>query len=233
MWKFQLGPLAAHSRVIAPDLRGFGASQVVGPMATMEQIADDLAGLLIGLDVAEPIVLCGLSMGGYVAFQFLRKYRSRLRGLILADTRSLADTPQAAAGRLKLAAHVLEAGTGYAADAMLPRAFAPATFRDNPAITEFARQMVLGQSREGVAAALHGLAARPDVTDLLATIDLPTLVIVGEDDAISPADEMRAMAAAIVNSELAVIPSAGHLPPLENPQAFNAAVERFLKSNVT
>jgi pimeloyl-ACP methyl ester carboxylesterase len=230
MWQPQLESLAHCARVIAPDLRGFGASQTVSGATTMERMADDLAGILDRLEISQPVVLCGLSMGGYVAFQFLRKYRDRLCGLILADTRTQADTPQAAAGRLKLAEHVLQAGTGYAADAMLPRAFAPVTFRDQKPITEFGRQIVLEQSRGGVAAALHGLAQRPDVTAELGGIRLPTMVIVGQQDAISPPDEMRAMAAAIPGAEFVEIPNAGHLPPLENPAAFNAAVERFVKS---
>jgi 3-oxoadipate enol-lactonase len=228
MWLSQIELLSGSAHVIAPDLRGFGASQVVPGTTTMQRMADDLAGLLDVLAVHRPVILCGLSMGGYVAFQFVRKYRERLAGLILADTRSLADTPQAAAGRFKLAEHVLQAGTGYAADAMLPKAFAPSSFRDHLAMTEFARQIVLEQSREGVAAALRGLAERPDVTSELPGMSLPALVIVGEQDAISPPDEMRAMAAAIPKADFVLIPDTGHLPPMENPLAFNAAVERFL-----
>src|SRR5262245_32136019 len=137
MWNEQIVALAKARRVIAPDLRGFGASQVPPGTATMEQMADDIAAILDALEIREPIALVGLSMGGYVAFQFVRKYGHRLGALVLADTRSSADAPEAAAGRLKLAAHVLAAGTGYAADAMIPRAFAPESFQRKAALIEF------------------------------------------------------------------------------------------------
>jgi pimeloyl-ACP methyl ester carboxylesterase len=229
MWAAQIRQLGRRWRVIAPDLRGFGGSQVTPGVVTMEQMADDVAGALDALGVGEPIVLVGLSMGGYVAFQFVARHGSKTRGLVLCDTRSAADSPEAAAGRLKLAEHVLRAGTHYAAEAMLPRAFAPATFRENAAVTEEARESVLAASPEGVAAALHGLAQRPDMTGFLSSIRLPTLVVVGEHDAISPVEEMRSMAAAIPGSEFVVIPGAGHLPPMENPSAFNEALEGFLR----
>ena len=228
MWQAQIARLSERWRVVAPDLRGFGASQVTPGIVTMEQMADDLAAMLEALAIDEPIVLCGLSMGGYVAFQFWRKYRSRLRGLVLCDTRAVADTSEAAASRLKMAAHVLEAGTVYVADAMLPKLFAPATFKDRPGVVDFERQKILAAQPEGVAAALRGLAARPAATGYLREIALPTLVIVGEHDAISTVDEMRGLAEQIPHSQLVVIPDAGHMTPLESPAAFNAAIERFL-----
>jgi 3-oxoadipate enol-lactonase len=228
MWASQISELGRRFRVIAPDLRGFGGSQVVAGTATMEQMADDVAAMLESLAIEKPIVLVGLSMGGYVAFQFARKYGFKTRSLVLCDTRSAADSPDAAAGRLKLADHVMRAGTHHAAEAMLPRAFAPSTFRDNPEVTEAARRMALAQPNVGVAAALHGLASRPDVTGLLPAIRVPTLVMVGEHDAISPVDEMRSMAQAIPDSRFVVIPGAGHVPPMESPSAFNAVLEQFV-----
>ena len=233
MWAGQIGEFGQRWHAIAPDFHGFGGSQVTPGETTMEQMADDVAGTLDALGVDQPIVLVGLSMGGYVAFQFVRKHGSKLRGLVLCDTRSAADAPEAAAGRLKLAEHVLRAGTHYAAEAMLPRAFAPSTFRDNPAVTEMARETVLATSPVGIAAALHGLAQRPDMTGFLPSIRVPTLVVVGEQDVISPPDEMREMAVRIPGSEFVVIPRSGHLPPVENPVAFNEAVEKFLRKVVS
>jgi pimeloyl-ACP methyl ester carboxylesterase len=228
MWDPQIEHLAKRWRVVAPDLRGFGGSQVVPGVASMEQMADDLNALLDVLEINEPIVLCGLSMGGYVAFQFWRKYGSRLRALVLCDTRAVADTPEAADSRLKMIEQVQRAGTGNLAEVMLLKLFAPETFRTDPAAIEAQRQRILAASPEGLAAALRGLAQRPDVTAYLSKIALPTLLVVGEHDAISTVDEMRGMAGAIAGSEFVVIPHSGHMTPCENPAAFNQALAQFL-----
>lgn len=228
MWNAQIERLSSRFQVIAPDLRGFGGSQVIGGTATMEQMADDLAAMLDALDVDETVVLCGLSMGGYVGFQFWRKHRERLRGLVLCDTRAIADTPEGAAGRLKLAETVLRDGNGSLAEAMLPKLFAPATIEREKVMVESQRRTILAAPREGVAAALRGMAARPSAVDYLPQISLPTLVAVGSDDAISAPDEMRGIASAIPAAEFVVIPHSGHMTPLENPTAFDAAIERFL-----
>ena len=228
MWTAQSEHFSQRYRVIAPDLRGFGGSDVGEGTASMEIMADDLAGLLDALGVDSPVVLCGLSMGGYVAFQFWRKHAARLRALVLCDTRSTADTPEAASARLTLVEHVLRAGTQYLADAMLSRLFAAKTFEDRPQVVECERKNILAASAQGAAAALRGLAARPDVNGLLPRIALPTLVLVGEQDAISTVEEMRAMARAIPAAEFVVIPNSGHMTPLENPAAFNAALDAFL-----
>jgi len=228
MWNAQIEHLSERWQTIAPDLRGFGGSQCTPGVTTMEQMADDLNALLDALQVSEPIVFCGLSMGGYVAFQFLRKYRSRLRALVLCDTRAAADSAEAAEGRLKLADRVLETGTEQVAEAMLPKLFAAETLQKHPSIVAFERQKILATSPEGVAAALRGMAQRLDFTSTLGEIDLPTLVIVGEHDAITSVDEMRSVSQAIPNAEFVVIPHAGHMTPLENPTAFNEAIEQFL-----
>jgi pimeloyl-ACP methyl ester carboxylesterase len=214
--------------VIAPDLRGFGASDVVPGVATMQQMADDLAGLLDTLAVVEPVVFCGLSMGGYVAWQFALRHRTRLSKLILCDTRAIADTPEAAAGRLKTAERVMKEGPGVVADAMLPKLFAPNTAKDQPQIIEATRQVILRTKAEGIAAALHGLAQRPDVTDQLPKIDVPTLTICGEHDAISPPTEMEQFTAKLPNARFVKIAGAGHMAPLEAPGAVNAAIRDFL-----
>jgi pimeloyl-ACP methyl ester carboxylesterase len=229
MWVGQLISLAAHARVIAPDLRGCGTSQVTPGVVTMEQMADDLAALLDALDVTEPIVYCGLSMGGYVGFQFWRKYAARLRALVLCDTRAVADNPDEVATRKKVAEDVRRDGMQLGpAMEMLPRAFAPHSLENRPSVVQGVLRTILASQPEGVAAASLGMSQRPDVRDYLPRIAVPTLVIVGEHDAISPANEMRGIAEAIPGAEFVVIPGAGHMTPVESPAEFNLALERFL-----
>jgi pimeloyl-ACP methyl ester carboxylesterase len=228
MWSGQLDGLADKCRVIAPDLRGFGASDVVPGVATMQQMADDLAGLLDTMNIKEPVVFCGLSMGGYVAWQFALRHRARLAKLILCDTRAIADTPEAAAGRLKTAERVLKEGPAVVADAMLPKLFAQISETGQPQIIEATRQVMLRTRPEGIAAALHGLAQRPDVTEQLPKIDVPALVICGEHDAISPPAEMEQFTAKMPNAKFVKIAGAGHMAPLEAPATVNAAIRNFL-----
>lgn len=230
MWQAQIEYFSRSFRVIAPDLRGFGASQVVPGKASMEQMADDVRELLQTLRIDEPVVLAGLSMGGYVAFQFWRKYPHRLRALVLCDTRSVPDSPEAAEGRLKTAEKIRELGnTGPLVETMTPKLFAPQTLRDQPALVEEQRQVIWHTTPNGAAAALLGMAARPDATDYLVRMALPALVVVGEHDAIASVDEMRQIAQAIAGSEFAIISGAGHMSPLENPAEFNQALETFLE----
>jgi 3-oxoadipate enol-lactonase len=235
MWNEQIEALSQHARVIAPDLRGFGRSPL-GPVdptrgITMERYADDLAELLdeLKLGADQPIMFVGLSMGGYIAWQFVRKYPERLRALVLLDTRVLADTDEARAGRLKMAGNVAEWGSGRVAEMMGPKLAALSTFQTQPEVIAALRRVVENTSPAAIAAAQRGLAARPDMTSLLPKITVPTLVIVGAEDAISPPAEMQAIAAAIPNSQFVIIPNAGHMTTMENPQAVNAALVRFIK----
>jgi 3-oxoadipate enol-lactonase len=228
MWNAQIPVFAERHRVIAPDLRGFGESVDTEGTVSMEEFADDLAAILDDLHVADPAVLCGLSMGGYIAFHFVRKYRQRLRGLVLCDTRASADVPEVVENRLRIAKLVIESGTQPVAEAMLPKAFAPKTYSDRPEVVEAVRAMMISSDPTGVAAASRGMAVRPDMTELLPAIDLPTLVVVGADDALTTVDEMRRMATAIPEAKLQIVPEAGHLSPLENPAVFNATLASFL-----
>jgi 3-oxoadipate enol-lactonase len=230
MWDNQIELLAHKYRVIAPDLRGFGGSEVMADAATMDQMADDVAALLDALGVNEPIVLCGLSMGGYVAFEFWRKHLKRLRGLVLCDTRAAADMPEVAEGRHDLADRILSEGNAPLAEGMIPKLFAPATLQLHSSMTAIQRERILTTSTVGAAAALRGMAVRNDMRRVLNYIELPTLVVVGEHDAISSVEEMRSIAGAMPHAQFAVIPHAGHMTPLENPEAFQAALEPFLES---
>ncbi len=198
----------------------------------MAQMADDLAGILDVLNIRQSVCLCGLSMGGYVAFEFLRRHRDRVRSLILCDTRSVADTPEAAAGRHQMADRVLAEGAGVMAEAMLSKLLGPRTASEQPLVAEAVREMILATDPRGIAAALRGMAERADSTDLLPTINVRTLVLVGQDDAISPPGEMRKLAESIPQAQFTVVPDAGHMAPLENPAFVNGSIAAFLANEL-
>jgi pimeloyl-ACP methyl ester carboxylesterase len=228
VWQPQIDFLVDHCRVIAPDLRGFGASGVTPCAVSMEQLADDMARLLDVLEVREKVIFCGLSMGGYVGWQFWRKYSDRVQALIACDTRAVPDTQEAAEGRRRLAAKVLAEGSAAAADAMMPKMFAPSTYQKRPKLVEHLRHIMESNKPEGIAAALEGMAVRADARPILPTIDVPTLVIVGEEDAISTVDEMRAIDDALPDSAWVAVPHAGHMAILENPAVVNEAIAEFI-----
>jgi 3-oxoadipate enol-lactonase len=225
MWQGQIDGLSARYRVIAPDLRGFGKSDVTSGAVTMEQLADDLALLLDALGVTGPVNFCGLSMGGYVAWQFAARHGKRLKRLIVCDTRAVADSKETAEGREKSAQKALAEGPKVVADAMLPKLFHG---EGRQPYREATYQVMLATDRQGVAAALRGMAKRPDVTSRLQEIAVPTLVLCGEHDVISPPAEMRAIAEGIPGSQYVEIKDAGHMAPLEKPAEVNAAIEKFL-----
>ncbi len=228
MWDPQAEALAATHRVVRFDARGFGGSQLddVAPLA-MERIADDGAYLLDQLWI-DTAVVHGCSMGGYAAFAFARRHPRRLAGLVLQDTRAGADTPEGRAGRAALAAKVLEQGAAAAAEAFLPKLLGETSHRERAPLVATLRERVLATSPRAIANALHGLAARADSRAMLPGISVPTLVLVGEEDVLTPPDEAKAMAAAIAGARFEVIPRAGHLANLENPDAVNAALRSFL-----
>jgi 3-oxoadipate enol-lactonase len=228
MWKGQIAGLSSQHRVIAPDVRGFGASGVSEGIVTMEQMADDVAALVDALDIREPIVLCGLSMGGYIALEFWRKHAGKLKALILCDTRAEADKPEVAANRLALADRVLGEGPQPLVDSMLPKIFSPRTYADQPRIVAETERVMLGTDPRGIAAAAQGMAQRRDFSAELKNIRVPTLALVGADDALTPPADMLAIAAAIPLAQTCLIPAAGHMAPLEQPTATNAAIVSFL-----
>ena len=228
MWRNQFEPFAADHRVIAPDLRGFGSSPAVPGTVTMAEHADDLLALLDALAVREPVHLCAMSMGGYVAFEFWRRHPERIRSLILCDTRAAADTPEAAANREQMAVEVLRDGAAVAEKAMLPKLLAADAPQRQPEVVEHVRRMILGTRPETIASAQRGMAARADMRSHLPQIRAATLLIVGELDVISTPQEMRGIADGIPGSRLVTIPGSGHLTPLEAPVEFNAALREFL-----
>lgn len=229
MWQFQIADLKEEVRVIAPDLRGFGATGVTPGTVSMRQMADDLAALLDALKITEPVFFCGLSMGGYVAWQFIERHAHRLAGVILCDTRAQADTPKERETRLETADKVLKEGPGFLADSMPKKLFSELAHKEQGALVNATKAVIRKGNPEGVAAAARGMAARPDVRDRLPSIELPALVIVGTDDAISTADEMREIAEALPVSMFTEVPGAGHMSPLEAPDVVNTAILEFVQ----
>jgi pimeloyl-ACP methyl ester carboxylesterase len=227
MWDAPRAALRDRYRVIAPDLRGHGDSEVPpGPYA-MDLLADDAARLLDELRV-ERAVVGGLSMGGYVAFAFWRRHAARVQALLLCDTRAGADDAGSKVMRQSTAQVALERGTAAVVDGMLPKLLAPRTLRERPDLVADVRARLQRTDPRAVAAALLGMKDRVDSTPTLATITVPTLVLVGGDDQLTPPAAARALAAAIPGARLEVVADAGHLTPVEQPAATSAALRRFL-----
>lgn len=232
MWQPQIEGLADIARVIAPDLRGHGESQATQGAYSMELLADDCAALLDAIPIHQKVILCGLSMGGYISFAFLRKYASRLAGLILTATRALPDNEIAKANRDKALEQVQTEGAPKIVEDMLPKLFAPETVTGNPGLVDKVRRIMLSTSAEGIKGDLSGMKNRPDSTPLLSQIKIPTLLIFGAQDQIIPLDEAKAMHASIGGSRLEIIANAGHLLNLEKPKIFNIILRQFVMEDI-
>jgi 3-oxoadipate enol-lactonase len=229
MWSPQHGPLSfLDVRVLAPDFPGFGHSTAGNAPFTIEGAADVIADFLAALKI-ERAVIGGLSMGGYVAMAFARKYPERVTALVLADTRPAPDDQQTRENRDKAIAAVNADGAAAFAEAMIPKLLSEQTRTGQPQVVEFVRKVATRQPAPAVIAALEALRDRPDATPGLAGVTQPTLVLVGEFDAVTPPLSAARLAAHVAGSELAHVPEAGHLSNVENPDAFNAAVAKFLK----
>jgi len=227
MWDAQAEALAASHRVIRFDARGFGATPPGVSLLTMERIAEDGAALLDHLGVGQAVV-AGCSMGGYAAFAFARRHPERLRGLVLQDTRAGADTEEARGNRAALAEKVLREGAGAAVEAFLPRLVGETTHRERPELVARLRERMLLASPRGIADALAGLAARADSGPTLREIRVPTLVVCGAEDVLTPVAESEAIHRGVAGSRLEVIPRAGHLANLEDPEAVTTVLRSFL-----
>jgi 3-oxoadipate enol-lactonase len=228
MWRAQTEALGGEFRVVAPDVRGFGETPLGGGDVTMETLAEDVAALLDELGLAR-VVLGGLSMGGYVAFAFLRKFPERVRALVLADTRPQADTDDARRTREENAQRTLKEGMAPIVETMLPKLLAAGTREHDGEVVKDVRAMMLSTSPEGAAAALRAMAGRRDQTDLLPSINVPTLIVVGAEDSITPPSDAEAMSTQIEGSRLVVVEGAGHLSNVEQPEKFNRALVEFLR----
>jgi pimeloyl-ACP methyl ester carboxylesterase len=226
MWQPQIAALLGQCRCIVPDLRGFGETQPVGH-GTMESYADDLVHLLDHLHVDRAVV-CGLSMGGYITLAMWRRHRDRIRGLVLADTKAGADGDEARARRRQMIDVARTKGSAAVAEMQLPGMLGKTTREKQPALDDQVRALMSAAPPASIVAALEGMMARPDSADLLPTIDVPTLVIVGDEDALTPVKESRAMHEAIPGSRLEIIEGAGHMSNLERPAAFNTILSGFV-----
>lgn len=245
MWADVAEILSQQWRVIIPDLRGFGQSpwpdnqtsqsgdDVTGGKVTWTVAAQaaDVEALLTALKIDGPIVLAGLSMGGYIAMQFALRYPAKLRGLILADTRAAADSDDARAGRRKMAERVMAEGPAFVAESMIPKLFAPDTMLRSPDLIAQYQELIVKTDPRTIAAAALALGSRPDVTRELEQIHVPTLCIAGTDDAISPPAEMIAWSAELPRGRFVEIPGAGHMSPVEQPDSFAAAVNAWAEES--
>jgi len=229
LWAEQRRGLANVARVIAPDLRGFGESSLPTGAVTMDTYADDVNALLDTLGVKTAVV-AGLSMGGYIAFAFYRKYPERVRALIFANTKAGADSPEGKKGRDDSAMLAREKGAVAIAERMLPKMLTPKTATERPSVAASVNAMMSRQSVDGIVAALLAMRNRPDSTPTLAQISVPTLVITGAEDNLIPPKESELMRDGIRGAKLATIPGAAHLSNVDQPEAFNRAVQDFLKS---
>jgi pimeloyl-ACP methyl ester carboxylesterase len=223
LWAPQVAAFAGTRRLVLPDLVGAGRS-APGGRASVEAHAADVVSLMDALGLPRAVV-AGLSMGGYVALALARSAPERLAGLVLADTRAEADSPEQREGRARTARQAAEEGLGALAASLLPKLLSPAA---NEELRGLVRAMIERQPVAGVVAALGAMVARPDARSSLGAITAPTLVLVGARDAITPPEASEALAEAIPGARLVVVPGAGHLANIEEPGAFNAALRSFL-----
>jgi len=226
MWRDNAARFSPQYRCIIPDLRGHGRSDSTETVS-MADYANDLRRVLDATNERRPVVFIGLSMGGIIAFEFYRRFRDRLRALVLVDTRFAAETPDGAVKRRTLIDAVDREGSRAAADAMIPNLFAAGV---RPDIRSRWHEILSSTSPQGIVAAMGALIGRPDYSATLASIDVPTLIIVGQQDAITPPSIAEEMHRRIRGSHYEIIADAGHMPPVERPEAFESVLRRFLNA---
>ena len=227
LWTEQAEALTSRFRVVTPDLRGFGESDSSEGPVTMNRMAQDVAKLMDHMGI-EQAVIGGLSMGGYVALAFVKQFPSRVKALVLADTRAQADTEEGKQTRVQQAEKALSEGMAGIADAMLPKLLTPDTVSKRPEVVKRVRDMMLKTKPQGAASALLGMAERDDQSEFISTIRVPTMIVVGREDALTPLADSEQMQSKIAPSRLVVIENAGHVSNLEQTEQFNFALVRFL-----
>ena len=232
MWRPQLERVPEGWRFIAPDMRGFGPDAVAAPESiTLDDMASDVGALLDELAI-DPAVIGGLSMGGYITFALFRRAPERFSGMILADTRAQADTPEGLEGRRKMIELARAEGSAGVARSMLPKLVGKSSSERRPAIVDKVRTMIESASAHGIVAAVDAMMGRPDSTRDLSRISCPALVVVGEEDVLTPVADGVALQNQIERSRLVILPEAGHLSNLEVPDGFALALSDFLASNL-
>jgi pimeloyl-ACP methyl ester carboxylesterase len=228
MWSAQIDHFSRSFQVLAPDLRGYGGSSAQVTPVTMHDLAGDLIQMLDQLAPNQSVTVCGLSMGGYIAWQLVHHWPQRVERLVLCHTRSAADSPETARGRRLAMEGIRQSGSDAFLSAMLERLLAPQTKKQSPTLVAKVRKWMDEAAAESLVRTLDALAQRPDATPWLAAIDCPCLVIAGSEDPITPATEMREMAEQIRGAEFVLLDGVGHLSPCESPDRFNAALEAFM-----
>jgi 3-oxoadipate enol-lactonase len=231
MWLPQLELAGRGWRVIAPQLRGFDGPPADQVATSVNEYAADVIDLLDALQI-EQAVIGGLSMGGYITFAMFRYAPRYFRGMILADTRAEADTAEGVNGRKRMIQLVRDRGSTAAAEEMIPRLIGTSTRATRPDVVDTLRDLILSSSTETIAGALMALMTRPDSTPLLSQIHCPALVVVGDEDILTPRPCSEAIQRGIAGAELAIVPQAGHVSNMEQPGAFNLALARFLEHRV-
>ncbi len=231
MWAPQLELAERGWHIIAPQLRGFEGTPADTVATSMDDYAADVIDLLDDLHVEEAVI-GGLSMGGYITFAIFRHAPRYFRGMILADTRASADTPEAVEGRKRMLQVVREKGADAVAEDLLPKLLCESTRRDRAEVVSKVRNLIVSNSTETIGGAIMALMSRPDSTPLLSHIHCPTLIVVGDQDTLTPPSFSQEMERGIGGAELAVVPDAGHMSNMEQPAAFNLALARFLEYRV-
>jgi pimeloyl-ACP methyl ester carboxylesterase len=227
VWMQVAEALSPRYRLLMPDLRGHGESRPGEGPATMQKHAEDV--LRVCQDAGlRRAVFAGVSIGGYILFEFWRRYRERVFALILCDTRAQADTQEGRANRLAVADDVTRRGVEPFLESMIPKLLGKSTQSNRPDLVAMARRMMNTSTPAGISAAQRGMAERPDSGATLATIDVPTLILVGEEDTLTPVGDAEFLHAHIAASRMSVLPRAGHYSPLENAEACSAAIREFL-----
>jgi pimeloyl-ACP methyl ester carboxylesterase len=229
MWEPQFKAVPSGWRLIAPDLRGFGASTLEreSDSPSMDDYAKDVIDLMRELGIATAVV-GGCSMGGYVTFAILRKAPALVRALVLVDTRAGADSPEGRANRRSMLATLEREGASGVAREMMPKLVGKTSTEERSDVESNLRRLIKQQSSAAIRGAVLRLMDRPDSFVTIQSITQPTLIIVGDEDTLTPPAEAQKMADAIQSAELVVIPRAGHMSNLERPEAFNAALGSFL-----
>lgn len=228
MWEPQLEALSDRFRTIAYDVRGLGRSEVGDGQYTMELLVTDLFRVLDALDPG-PVVVGGLSMGGYVVLRALEREPERFRAAVLADTRSVADDDETRLGRARAIRTLKEEGASAYADALVDRLLGRTTRSRSPGAVETVKEMIRSNDPRGMVGAQLAMLSRTDTTEGLEEIAVPVLVPVGEEDELTPPAGAREMAGRIPDARAVVVPEAGHVSALENPEAFNEALRGFLE----
>jgi 3-oxoadipate enol-lactonase len=227
MWEPQMKALPNHFRAITYDIRGHGESEIGDGQYSIELFVDDLLALLNHL-VIDRAIVCGLSMGGYIALRAYERFPERIKALVLCDTKAEADTNEAKLKRSAIAKNVKTNGPGPFADEFAVAIFAPQTFQTQPRIVESVKRMINANTPIGITGASFALGFRTDTTSVLPIINVPTLILVGEQDKLTPPAVAESMHKQIANSELHVIPYAAHMSNLENAPAFDTYLIEFL-----